>query len=460
MKRRSFLSGLTIGSAACFLAGKSARAASLELPGPIVGKGKQVCEIDRRIYKVGEDSKIEVKVPEGFAESLRDIAIKTDNGEYQFDRQKSAKYEVVDGKIVIDANFKREDSYIIYFYPKGKTEKGKNKPPVEYQRVYALDEDLYALRPYKGDMHMHSRFSDGRDIVEIMGTRCLELGYGFQAVSDHRRYLGSQTLCKIFNPLPLTMRCFLAEECHQDPAPHVHSIGAKRGLTEYIEDNRQEYDSRVDEILGELPDDLTKSEALSVARAEAEFEFIRRIGGISGFDHPYWRMGERSLHLTKRVVDVLCSRCKFDFLELVNSGSRDDSTDLCVAALMEMRANGKDTPTVGSSDAHRFDTLGSGYTMVFAKSNNWSDIKDSILAQRSAVFEVFDPKSPRVFGKIRYMQYAYFLYQYYFPLHDKICAEEAKLLQAYFKSKTPENKKAIAKKTEEAENLYKKFYGV
>ena len=29
--------------------------------------------------------------------------------------------------------------------------------------VYALDEDLFALSPFKGDMHIHSTNSDGKN---------------------------------------------------------------------------------------------------------------------------------------------------------------------------------------------------------------------------------------------------------------------------------------------------------
>ena len=37
----------------------------------------------------------------------------------------------------------------------------------------------------RGDLHMHSRYSDGRDSVETMATRCRSLGYEYLAITDH-----------------------------------------------------------------------------------------------------------------------------------------------------------------------------------------------------------------------------------------------------------------------------------
>jgi DNA polymerase (family 10) len=37
----------------------------------------------------------------------------------------------------------------------------------------------------RGDLHMHSSYSDGRDSVETMATRCRGLGYEYLAITDH-----------------------------------------------------------------------------------------------------------------------------------------------------------------------------------------------------------------------------------------------------------------------------------
>ncbi len=468
MKRRNFISKLSIGTMASFFVAKIGLGAKINNPSPLTdGKNpirknapEQVCNITRRVYKVGEPSRIEISVPENLYEQIDMVAVQHDDGEYQFKHPrwiKNPKKE--NGKIILEHTFPREDSYIIHIYKAGTDAKGKKLPPFEFQRIYALNEDLVGMYPYKGDIHMHTKYSDGKSSVENMVTKCLELGLGFQAISDHRKYQASEVARKIFDPLPISIKCINAEECHQNPAPHVHSLGANGSLHDYIDANREKFDTLVEKILKELPKDLTEQEALSVARAEAQFEMIRKLDGLAGLNHPYWRMGEKTLHLTKRVVEVLCQRHKFDYFEIINSGCSDDSTDLAMEQYAQMREDGYTTPIIANSDAHSLKGLGESYTIVFSKSNNWQDVRDAIVSRQNVAVEAFDKKQPRIIGRIRFIQYAYFLYQYFFPLTDKICAEQAKLLRIYLKKQTSENKNALAKKSVELQNLYKEFFG-
>ena len=47
----------------------------------------------------------------------------------------------------------------------------------------------------RGDLHMHTSFSDGRDTVEAMITECHRLGYEYMAITDHSQNAGtSRTL--------------------------------------------------------------------------------------------------------------------------------------------------------------------------------------------------------------------------------------------------------------------------
>ncbi|MEG1699549.1 MAG: PHP domain-containing protein, partial [Oscillospiraceae bacterium] len=54
--------------------------------------------------------------------------------------------------------------------------------------VYSVLSDLYALRPYLGDMHSHTCFSDGKEAPEFVAARYREEGFDFLAITDHRRY--------------------------------------------------------------------------------------------------------------------------------------------------------------------------------------------------------------------------------------------------------------------------------
>ena len=44
---------------------------------------------------------------------------------------------------------------------------------------------LVARRDIRGDLHMHSTWSDGRDSIEIMVAQCRALGYEYMAITDH-----------------------------------------------------------------------------------------------------------------------------------------------------------------------------------------------------------------------------------------------------------------------------------
>lgn len=54
---------------------------------------------------------------------------------------------------------------------------------------------LIARRDIRGDLHMHTSWSDGRDSVEAMVTACVALGYEYMAITDHSpRAAASRTL--------------------------------------------------------------------------------------------------------------------------------------------------------------------------------------------------------------------------------------------------------------------------
>jgi HisJ family histidinol phosphate phosphatase len=42
----------------------------------------------------------------------------------------------------------------------------------------------------RGDLHLHSTWSDGRDTIEAMVLACIERGYEYMAITDHSPALG------------------------------------------------------------------------------------------------------------------------------------------------------------------------------------------------------------------------------------------------------------------------------
>ena len=51
---------------------------------------------------------------------------------------------------------------------------------------------LVCRRDIRGDLHMHSMWSDGRDSIEAMVEACRALGYEYIAITDHSPHSGAR----------------------------------------------------------------------------------------------------------------------------------------------------------------------------------------------------------------------------------------------------------------------------
>jgi DNA polymerase (family X) len=54
---------------------------------------------------------------------------------------------------------------------------------------YSANEDFIQLSDIKGDLHMHSTWSDGAHSIEEMVEACIAKGYKYMAITDHSQYL-------------------------------------------------------------------------------------------------------------------------------------------------------------------------------------------------------------------------------------------------------------------------------
>jgi DNA polymerase (family X) len=65
-------------------------------------------------------------------------------------------------------------------------------PPEVREGAWELEEtfeDLLSFEDIRGDLHMHTTWSDGAQSLEEMMDRCADKGYTFMAVTDHSQYL-------------------------------------------------------------------------------------------------------------------------------------------------------------------------------------------------------------------------------------------------------------------------------
>jgi hypothetical protein len=304
--------------------------------------------------------------------------------------------------------------------------------------VYSVAPDLYALRPFRGEFHLHSNNSDGVESPAYVAGACRRAGLDFMALTDHRKYPASTEAAASFRNIPVDLKIFPGEEVHPpDNSVHIVSFGANAGITELYQDPAREklYREEVAKIqagLGSLPAGVDPYQYASCIWVSAR---IRERGGLGMFAHAYWYTNNRfgvpsplsDLLLQKRVFDVMELISGFDALSL----DQMDTNGLQVARYYEELSRGNKLAVAGISDAHgveKSESFGRFYTLCFAPSSELEQIKASIREFRSVAVEAIKGERPRPFGPFRLVKFSHFLLREVFPQHDELCSEEGRLM--------------------------------
>ncbi len=319
----------------------------------------------------------------------------------------------------------------------------KNPKILGTAKFYSLKPDYFALRPYRGNVHMHSKFSDGKknETPAIMVATCRKLGHDFAIETDHRCYAASLSAIEDFSKLPTDMKTFPGEEVHSpDNGVHILSLGASESITDWFTNKRNEYDAAVAAEKAKLPDTVADNLKYPIAASFAVWDKIRSCGGIAVFNHPYWRPDDRQ-YIPTLVSDYLLQTARFDAMEILNG----DSSDLSILHYNELRAQGLKIAGIGVSDAHSSHSLKPAYTMILAEELTFPALAKNIRLRNCAAVDV-DPISKRqtVIGEFRFSRYAIFLINHFYPKQNAICKQEGEWLL-----------KALAGDAEAAEALKK-----
>jgi hypothetical protein len=335
-----------------------------------------------------------------------------------------------DGILQFDASFPFEGEYSLVLNP----DHGERSRSFAEFRLYALDQDLYERRPFKGDFHMHSNRSDGREAPPHVAAACRRIGLDFMALTDHAKYSPSQEAIEAFANLPVDLKIFPGEEVHSPDHPvHIVNFGGRFSVNDLFDSNS--YRDEVRFLASQLPPLQPGVERLAAASCLWTFDKIRQAGGLGIFCHPYWI----SLHrydTPAALTEYLLERQPFDALELIGGyfPFESDSNHLQVARYHEARAASKSIPIVGVSDAHgceRNELFGWYYTIVFSPTNNLEDLIQSVKNLYSVAVEAMPGQPARSHGPIRLVQFAQFLLHEVFPQHDELCIEEGRQMLAY-----------------------------
>ena len=313
---------------------------------------------------------------------------------------------------------------------------GDKKRTIGQFRVYSLMDDLYGLRPYKGDFHLHSHYSDGVESPAYVAGACRRAGLHFMALTDHRSYASSLKAREAFAGVPVDLRIYPGEEVHSPDNPvHVVSFGANAGVTELYRNDETAYRKEVAALMASLPPTPAGVNRFQYAACQWVVERIHERNGMAMFCHPYWVTGNRH-NLDEALLDQIFGAQVFDAFELISGDSREsllttDINGLQVARYQEERAKGRRLAVCGISDTHgieRSDAFGRYFTVCFAPSPDLPDLIASIKDLRSVAVECPGGDIQRSYGPFRLVRYTHFLLREVFPQHDELCFEEGRLM--------------------------------
>jgi len=324
--------------------------------------------------------------------------------------------------------FEGEQEHVLYVEEVNGTE----RKVVGDFRVYSLEDDLFARRPYKGDVHQHSCRSDGREAPAYVAGACRRIGLDFMALTDHGQYMPSIEAQRAYEGLDLDLRIYPGEEVHPPANPvHMINFGGRFSVNELFRDESayRAGVAQIEEALGAVPPGVDPHQ---YASCQWCFDRIREAGGLGVFCHPYWFTSHR-YSPSGALTSYLFQKQPFDAFELIGGFHRDevDSNTLQVARYHEERAQGRRIPIVGVSDAHgceRGELFGWYYSIAFSPSSDLPDLVESIKDLYSVAVEAIPQQAARAYGPFRLVKYALFLLREVFPQHDALCVEEGRLM--------------------------------
>jgi len=351
-------------------------------------------------------------------------------GEYEYQEAKFVK--PVNGTLQIHQYFKGEQEHIIEVQ-----EKGNEDPKRRLRfRIYSLERDLFERRPFKGDMHMHTYHSDGKESPGFVTASCRKIGLDFMAITDHEKYYPSIEAQKAYEHVDLDLLICRGEEVHPEKNPvHMINFGGSFSINELMREDKKTYYDEVKKIEAEIHDIKDDAARYQCASCIWCFDKIRESGGLGIFCHPYWQV-EEGYYISDSVISFLNKTQPYDALEVIGGYPRheEESNTLQVARYHEERAWGRKVPIVGVSDSHgceNSDLFGWYYTIVFSPALEQKDIIGSIKDFYSVAVEEIPGEAVRAYGPFRLVKYAQFLIREVMPEHDELCHEEGQLMLKY-----------------------------
>lgn len=363
------------------------------------------------------------------------------------------------GELSFEYFYEKEEEYFISIFI------GDEKTKLFQVSVYAVEEDLYELRPLKGDQHCHScpsdvtllRKKDGSDTPPVIPAYYRGAGYDYMALTDHERYFGSVEMNKFYADVKLGLTMCFGEEVHA-PKNYVHIVnfGGDWSVNEIYQNDPERFTREVQEIMDTEEIDYFDKELYAINLWVARN--IRKANGLAVFCHPHWNpyVYNVSDEMTKKFMES----GEFDAYEVVGATTFAQN-NLKLALYNSLKDEGiKMPPMIGSSDCHLFagsTVFDKRYTITYAKKNETKSIIEAIKDYKCTPVE-WVGNQYIVHGSYRLVSYTRYLMEWYFPLAREICEEEGMLMRQYILG-IPGAKEELEARVNNSLDFWKKFSG-
>ena len=334
--------------------------------------------------------------------------------------------------------------------------------------VYCVEQDLAGRYPFRGDLHIHTCRSDGRQEPNVVCANYRRHGYDFFAITDHRRYYPSLDAMAFYKDVPIEFTIVPGEEVHLKGVDgmvndvHIVNFGGEYSINALTPDEavaERGTDPAQRSLNGVCPPSMTKEEYESLMRslvAEADlpedidvfpyvnckwiFDEIRKANGLGIYAHPNWIANV--FHVSETFNEYMMETQPFDAFEVLGGENYYEQNGFQTIKYYEDRAKGRRYPIVGSTDSHNsYATSRNALicsTIVFSYENERRALIDSIKKFYSVAVDSISAEY-RLVGESRFVRYGSFLLSEYFPIHDDLCIEEGRLMKQYACG-TPEEK--------------------
>ena len=360
-------------------------------------------------------------------------AIQTDGNEDNYETllsHKSFPVTAQDGVIRFSYTYPDEGQYLFWLI--------REEKKIAELYVYALEEDLYALTPLKGDFHSHSIRSDGKRDPAALAGHFREQGYDFFALTDHNRFYPGGEVDEAYAGVQLGITRIRGEEVHA-PESNVHivHVGGKSSVADLNFHHQEEYAEEIAVYDSRVPADIPEMYRYRYARAMWATDRIHEAGGLAIFAHPYWQPKNVRVHNVRdQLAKLFLTSGMFDAYELVGAMGQV-GINRSINLWADLRSEGLKISIVGSSDAHGLEksaTFSHTFSICFAEKNENDAIIDAVRAGMNVAVEAVGneyDRQYRCYGNLRLVSYAHFLLQHYFPKRQRICQGEGTAMRAY-----------------------------